>query len=465
MTQTSRSITPTTFKGVNIIAHNIALIRTEHSEVGALVAREESEKAHYQAATASVATALRTATGQVTDAGKSMEAEVRITALTTLVTSEFDSRIERYTKYQEEFRKYLDFAQRHSGINLSIEEHYSYENKSSTTQNEVTRFGMDTSNLAGSIGAELASICVPSTPTSSVKSGGSKGTTSSTGPKKANGEQHMLHPLEVLNIRTALEFCQTQGKKTVLVDIFARDEKTSVIKLEGNGAPEVHTVVLYLQQDSGRDQVLVIDPSNSEFSKHLAGNSDLIFLPHTGILPREVLVPPTQVKIYSPPSGAVTGPNPDSPRECTDIAVKLAFGLNKHTGIIDIRDLVSVPAIKQITNNDTINENLFFLPIEALARIRQASSDDLREGVDKILASMQSQIESSKAHFKTNPKHTEFKLKNTLAFSTFVQYDKYKDLAEGLLRVYNENEDLFYKYMKETEMALDVECTGLFADL
>ena len=65
---------------------------------------------------------------------------------------------------------------------------------------------------------------------------------------------------------------------------------------------------------------------------------------------------------------------------------------------------------------------------------------------------MQSQIESSKAHFKTNPKHTEFKLKNTLAFSTFVQYDKYKDLAEGLLRVYNENEDLFYKYMKETEM-------------
>lgn len=45
-----------------------------------------------------------------------------------------------------------------------------------------------------------------------------------------------------------------------------------------------------------------------------------------------------------------TGPNPDQPRDCTDIAVKLAFGLNKHAGIIDVRDLASVKAIEQITN-------------------------------------------------------------------------------------------------------------------
>jgi hypothetical protein len=465
MTQASRSITPTTFKGVSSLSHNIALIRAEYSEVDALITMEQSKKTDYQATIAGSAAALKIATGQVTDQGKSMEAETKIDALAKLVAGEFDSRIERYTKYQEEFRKYLDFDQRYSGINLSIEEHYSYENKSGTTQNEVTRFGIDTSSLAVSIVAEFASICVPSTPTSSVKSGGSKGTAGSNSSRKPNGEQHMLHPLEVLNIRQALEACQTHIQKTVLIDIFARDEKTSVIKLEDNGAPKVHTVVLYLQQDRDRDQVLVIDPSNSEFSKHLAGNSDLIFLPHTRILPREVLVPPTQVKIYSPPSGVETGLKPHEPRNCTDIAVKLAFGLNKHAGNIDIKDLASLSAIQQVGNNESVNKSLFFEPIEAIARIRQASNDDLREGIDKVLTSMQRQIKAVEEYFKDSAKTDEFIDKNIGHFSTLCDPDKYKNLAEGLLRVYNENDDLFYKYMKETETVLEGECTGLFADL
>lgn len=72
----------------------------------------------------------------------------------------------------------------------------------------------------------------------------------------------MLHPLEVLNIRKAIEFYQNQDAKTVedlsefvcrptvLVDIFARDEKTGAIKIDAStGTPEVHTVVLYFQQD------------------------------------------------------------------------------------------------------------------------------------------------------------------------------------------------------------------------
>ncbi len=83
----------------------MSLIQTEHAEIGSLISREQTEKSRYQATTASTSASLRAATGQVTDACKSMGAEMRITALTTLVTSEFDLRIDRYTTRRKRFRR------------------------------------------------------------------------------------------------------------------------------------------------------------------------------------------------------------------------------------------------------------------------------------------------------------------------------------------------------------------------
>lgn len=61
--------------------------------------------------------------------------------------------------------------------------------------------------------------------------------------------------------------------------------------------------------------------------------------------------------------------------------------------------------------------------------------------------------------------NTKNQKKNISGFSSMVGPGEYKTLAEKLLKTYNENETLFYKYMQEFEAALKGECTNLFDEL
>lgn len=136
-------------------------------------------------------------------------------------------------------------------------------------------------------------------------------------------------------------------KQTFLVDIFERDNNNK-IQLKG-GVPKTHTVVLYNQLD----KVLVIDPSNANFSHILAGaHKDIV-----------VCFSSKPLQIYKP-SGK-TGFSLSEYRDCIDIAVKLAFSLqiNKdniqintikskgdYAEIIDFSSLKESPSLKDITN-------------------------------------------------------------------------------------------------------------------
>jgi hypothetical protein len=128
----------------------------------------------------------------------------------------------------------------------------------------------------------------------------------------------------------------------------------------------------------------VIDPSNSDFSKHLAYNGDVICgYDH----PKQILVSDMPLKIYSPPSKAPIGPKPNEYRDCTDIAVKLAFGLEKHAGQVDMKKLAELNIVQEVTNQD-VNDRLFFDSKKAIARVRQASEDDVREKVQKLMVAI-----------------------------------------------------------------------------
>jgi hypothetical protein len=352
----------------------------------------------------------------------------------------------------------------YSGIEVQIREDYAVSSKKTgNVENSVTRFGINADNLHGAIGAELASIYVDTAQAGSSKGGSKVGSSSKS--KKEQDSPHMLHPLEIINIREALDFAEKNVQKTVLVDIFARKD-TGQINIEQNGSPEIHSIVLCRQQDpSGKDQVLVIDPSNSHFSRHIAANADLIFGYGATIAPAEIVVSSQMIKIYVPPQKVPTGPNPDQPRDCVDIAVKIAFGLNKHQVPIDIKDLVSISEMQEITNNTKLNPHLFFEPVEAIARVRQASNDKVRDVVQKILQSMKKQIDVSKKKFDGDVRFEQIKDANVQSFTKLKQPDEYRELVEDLLITSEASEGLFRQFVDGDVVALKGECAQLLADI
>lgn len=321
----TRSITPATFVSMKIFDVNIEVIESE-IRFG-FKTKEKKEKALLEQAQKS---------GFVSD---DIAREI--------------SQLESYIKELVSFKAILSG---NSHIKLLVEEQYQVD------ENVVQRYGINDVALAREVGAGISSIhATTNIPEGSVTSGGSRGS------KKSGKEKevpHLLHPIEIINIRKALESLNVSNNKAALIDIFARLDDGKIRIDDTKGRAEIHTVVLYKQEitdeDNKQPQILIIDPSNSQFSKHLASNFGLVFLEGIGISSIEISAPPKTVKIYSPAPGKSTGPNPSDSRDCTDVAVKIALGLNSCEEIINIKDLASVPVIQEITNNISYNENLFF---------------------------------------------------------------------------------------------------------
>ncbi|MEK6869315.1 MAG: hypothetical protein AABX74_03745, partial [Nanoarchaeota archaeon] len=122
-------------------------------------------------------------------------------------------------------------------------------------------------------------------------------------------------------MKFAIDYLKLSEHKTILIDVFKRE-------LTGNSKGlisdlqelDTHTVVLY---NTG-SKILVIDPSNPQFSSPLANfNKALIEVSYSAN---------DKYKIYQPPEKAsekgLIGKNVYQWRDCIDVAVKLAFGLN-----------------------------------------------------------------------------------------------------------------------------------------
>lgn len=301
-----------------------------------------------------------------------------------------------------------------------------YSNKSN---NEVSRYGLNSSELVETVKSyNTLQPKISSSNQKSVKS------------NKTELPKTVLHSLETTMIAKALSDLTTQ-KKTVLIDIFARDDKEQIRFDKKTNFPETHTVVLCKNGDSN---IIVIDPSNSTFSKYLA--SEISNLLVSGKLMDQTLkVPANEIKIYTP--GKDVGPNPNQYRDCIDIAVKIAFGLNKHTGIIDVSKITELPAIKEITNQKLINE-AFVSSYEA-ARIRQASDDGIRNIADKIMNKLDQQRQSLSKYENSEAMIQEISQKDIDSFKKLCEPNKYTEGLRGLVTTINDNLSLINDFINQ----------------
>ena len=177
----------------------------------------------------------------------------------------------------------------------------------------------------------------------------------------------ILHPLETLLFKEALGYMLSEKNKSILVDIFERD-KSGYIDISYKDKPKTHTVVL-CREDFSNNNFLVIDPSNSEFSKHfgLLGVNNILSME----LEKEIniFVSPVNYKIYEQNKEIGTECAFNKFRDCIDIAFKLAkkfdllkdqkisFNSNEKDNIV-FNEKEANLVVKAITNNKVFDTDI-----------------------------------------------------------------------------------------------------------
>ena len=213
--------------------------------------------------------------------------------------------------------------------------------------------------------------------------------------------------------------------------------------------PETHTIVLYMYTK----KIIVIDPSNPDFSKHIPMNSIRLFRSDENLV--EIIAPLKQ-KIYAPFDSENVGPRSDQYRDCIDLSVKIAFGLNRLQENIDISDIMSLGVIREITNQKKCNEELFFTDQQAIARIRQASDDIIRMEVNKIVECLDKQRKSMLAYPGVDPESFSegILIENIAKFNQQFSPNEYRGAVEEFQCHFRDNNTAFKYYMDEVEISL-----------
>lgn len=168
--------------------------------------------------------------------------------------------------------------------------------------------------------------------------------------EKNESSDKILSFIEIISIQKAFQNMQLSAAKTALIDIFEKDEKGQISFNSKTKLPETHTIVLYKNSDK---DFVVIDPTDSSYSTHIASDINKM------LIGSDVSISTSQknVQIYFPKKDQ-TGSNLDQYRDCIDIAVKLAFGLNNYSKKVDPAKIAELPIVKEISNFSTINDSL-----------------------------------------------------------------------------------------------------------
>jgi hypothetical protein len=253
-------------------------------------------------------------------------------------------------------RKTLIVANTADNSPVKFEEVYKYEG------NSVTRFGIYAQNITatrttGAGGEILGEQVFFTNQTGSRTSNSSKYTVS-------QAQNAKLHRLEEEIITKAIQHLNLITTSTVLVDIFERD-KGETINLDAQDHPVTHTIVLY----KGQTTIQVIDPSNFIYSSHVSNT----YLNNSLTAQRLPIIESKHkvTQIYTPNKTTGIGPRFDQYRDCTDIAVKLAFGFNK-TPIDDFNNIKGHTVVVRVSNNDDIDTTI--IEPKIASRIKQTSS-------------------------------------------------------------------------------------------
>lgn len=417
------SITPTTFKARSFSSHDASLrtevveetIKRVATEKHNLITRYKEFERYEQESQEQLKKLSRDIIpdGEFTKPNKDI----------LVLGEKFIPKISSLEIYSKELEQYQSFIKKNQGLILT------YSDKYANDSSEVIRFGINTATMNSGQSQQLATIYTPiEKKGGSVKSGGSKG---------AKDDQVLLktlHPLEVFLIRNAIDCLKTLKNKSVLIDIFARNDDGSIIMKDEK--PETHTIVLYMYTK----KIIVIDPSNPDFSKHLTVNNIRLF---RGDEEHIEIIAPLKQKIYTPANKDNIGPNPDQYRDCIDIALKIAFGLNQWHDPIDLNDITSFNFITEVSNQQDITNSLFFDGTEATVRIRQASNDIIRKQTNKLLDVFDQQIKGFRAYFSNIDLGTHIKELIIKAFNQAYDPNIYSEGISNLKLVYQENAMIF----------------------
>ena len=220
--------------------------------------------------------------------------------------------------------------------------------------------------------------------------------------------------------------------KTILVDLFPRGVKANdkgLIDVPKEEPVDTHTVVLY----NSSKKILIIDPNNPQFSAHLSNFNLEIF--------EATYTPNNLYKIYSRPEGSKTGFSYDNFRDCIDIAVKLAFGLNSDLNNYgSLAELMKSQTIKFITNNfaiDGISVN------NKSIRLKQTSDFEKILNCNKKLELYSETLKEKESKALKIYKEAQAKIKEQYDFTVQLSQDTYEKDLIGLQNEYFKGEDMY----------------------
>lgn len=207
-----------------------------------------------------------------------------------------------------------------------------------------------------------------------------------------------IHFVELCLMKKAIS--EVSDGHPVLVETFARNAEGEILfdnnhkMVDANGSvigivPEVHVVLLYKMSGEGNNQILIIDPRNSNYTKHfvLGHNKYLIeqVTKETAVGGEggiSLAAPIKTLKIYKPPDGVTVGPAPNQARDYFDIAVKLAFEIIGGEDLKDLKEISTWVPILRVTNDADIDS---IMHSEFATRIKQSSDDFIRSEFSAVM--------------------------------------------------------------------------------
>jgi hypothetical protein len=378
---------------------------------------------------------------------------------------------------------------------------FEFANKDNNNANtgkssHVLRFGLNALGLKVDLDKDFAPIELANfsdsqsqaskTPSKQSGNSGSKSGTENSGSNYSKVFADMAaniayHDLEKTVLSKAIEHLSKTGDQTVLIDIFARESSGKFeVKLDNDGNPETHTVVLYKLQDveTGKFSVIVIDPNNFKYSSHLRN----LTAEMQGQFPdlHSIQTLHKDVQIYNKPQGGKTGPEADKYRDCIDVATKLAFCLNQKGLNLSWNDITSNTEINKlqksldtaITNSDSIRMisnnskiDTAFPGLKIPFRIKQTSEINkvgkfykFEEAIDII----------QKRNLKYNDKYNSTAAKNTYNNVLIKNNEENDSLFKSLMQYSQEYNDMLITCLQgkiEETQKHNKELLGLFYNL
>lgn len=302
---------------------------------------------------------------------------------------------------------------------------------------------------------------------SSTKGKGKKSTNNSEKPQVATENNEdiesniPMHPLEILLMRKAIA-ALPGPTKAVLVDIFER--KNGNIQQDDYELCKTHAIVLYMQKVGDKNQIIVIDPTNSDHSKYIGSDVNIFRIFGDRVKYAPQLKIPSSLKIYNPTEGKGVGPDANQDRDCIDISVKLIRALNLLEGPIEFDKLADLTVIQEITNKGFIKlltgkdeAQAKADAIDINARIRQATDDEVRHKINSLMIKIGDQIKYAKKYYDDSMVQSMEKERLDFFCKAYAPKD-YEQGIVDLLEIYKRNEATFVAEFdnKNVDLAGDI---------